>query len=75
MVVSVYCCQIFSDSVGPITVKYSSLREREYFHNLKKMLLNRNSKAQLNNAGKNQPMMMVIINILITSSVSKLLLT
>ena len=26
----------FSYSVGPVTVKYSSLRERKYLHNLRK---------------------------------------
>ena len=46
VVVLVNHFKAFSYSVGPVTVKYSSLRVNKIFSQLKKMLLNRKSKPQ-----------------------------
>ena len=69
MVVPVNHFIAFSYSVGPVTVKYSSLRVRKYFENATKQKI----KATLEHCSsiENQPKIVMIINILITSTVNK----
>ena len=57
----------------PCNCKIFKFEREEIFSQLEKMILNRKSRAKFNTAvqPKNQPMMMMIINILITSSVNK----